>query len=67
MYKNILAEMARRGLTKSDVAKAISCSEATFRQKIRGKQDFKVSEINALLSLFGNLQFEYLFSTEANV
>lgn len=60
MYNNILAEIARKGLKRCDVAKKIGITEATLRAKIQGKQDFKQNEINALLSLFGTT-YEYLF------
>lgn len=62
MYRNIVAEMARNGYTRALVAKKLKLSVATFRKKIAGKSDFKNSEIEKLLSLFGNnVSFEYLF------
>lgn len=62
MYRNILAEMTRNGLTREDVAKKLKLSLPSFRKKISGEVDFKLSEIKTLISLFGNnVSFEYLF------
>lgn len=61
MYKNILAEMARKSMTRSDIAEHLNIAEPTLRKKLRGEQDFKISEITTLLSLFGEVSFEYLF------
>ena len=62
MYMNILAEMTRNGLTREEVAKKLNLSLPSFRKKISGEIDFKLSEIKILISLFGNnVSFEYLF------
>lgn len=62
MYNNILAEMARNGFTREEVAKKLNLALPTFRKKMNGEVDFKQSEINFLLSLFGeNITYEYLF------
>lgn len=62
MYNNILAEMARNGFTREDMAKKLNLALPTFRKKMKGEVDFKQSEINFLLSLFGeNMTYEYLF------
>lgn len=62
MYMNILAEMTRNGLTREDVAKKLNLSLPSFRKRLTGQIDFKLSEINTLISLFGNnVSFEYLF------
>jgi hypothetical protein len=59
---NILAEMTRNGLTREDVAKKLNLSLPSFRKRLTGQIDFKLSEINTLISLFGNnVSFEYLF------
>lgn len=63
MYKNILAEMARNGLTREEVAKKLGLALPTFRKKMKGEVDFKQSEIDSLLSLFGEkVTYEYLFT-----
>lgn len=63
MYMNILAEMTRNGMTREDVAKKLNLSLPSFRKKLAGKIDFKLTEIKILISLFGNnVSFEYLFA-----
>lgn len=63
MYMNIVAEMARNGMTREDVAKKLNLSLPSFRKKLTGQVDFKASEIKTLISLFGNkVSFEYLFT-----
>ena len=62
MYRNVLAEMTRIGMTREEVAKKLNLSVVSFRKKISGEVDFKLSEIKMLISLFGNnVSFEYLF------
>jgi len=62
MYRNVLAEMTRNGMTREEVAKKLNLSVVSFRKKISGEVDFKLSEIKMLISLFGNnVSFEYLF------
>lgn len=62
MYFNVLAEMARAGMTREYLAKKLGVSLPTLRRKINGEIDFKLSEIKILISLFGNnVSFEYLF------
>lgn len=63
MYMNILAEMTRNGMTREDLAKKLNLSLPSFRKKIAGQIDFKLTEIKILISLFGNnVSFEYLFA-----
>lgn len=65
MYRNIIAEMVRNGMTRAFVAKKLKISVATLRKKIAGESDFKNSEVEILLSLFGNnATFEYLFEVK---
>lgn len=62
MYMNLIAEMARIGMTREEVAKKLDLSLPSLRKKIAGEIDFKLSEIKILISLFGNVSFEYLFA-----
>ena len=62
MYMNFLAEMTRNGFTREEIAKKLDLSLPSFRKKLSGQIDFKMSEIKKIISLFGNnLSFEYLF------
>ena len=62
MYRNIIAEMARVGMTREEVANKLNLSLPALRKRISGDMDFKLSEIKILISLFGNVSFEYLFA-----
>jgi len=49
MYNNIMAEIARLGLSKTKVAKELGMNRNTFHFKIVGKYDWKLEELNRLL------------------
>lgn len=61
MFKNILAEMARNSLKRSELANILNVTEHTLRKKLSGEQDFKFSEIETMLQLFKDVNYEYLF------
>ena len=45
------AAMARKGLTKKDVAHALNISEVTLWRKLKRGGDFSREEINSLINL----------------
>lgn len=45
------AAMARKGITKKDVARALNISEVTLWRKLKRGGDFSRSEINTLIEL----------------
>ncbi|MDD7511021.1 MAG: HTH domain-containing protein [Peptostreptococcaceae bacterium] len=62
MHKNLNAEMARYEITVSDIAKLLSCSERTVKNKISGITPFTYKEaITIRNEFFNNLETEYLF------
>ena len=61
MYKNLLAEMARVGMTKKELAKKIGLSEASITNKMSGFREWKISEVKAITKLFPDVDFNYLF------
>ena len=61
MYLNILAEMARRRLTKTKMAEELEMSPWTFDHKLKNETEFTLNEIRKLQSIFGGCTFEYLF------
>lgn len=67
MYLNILAEMARRQLTKAQMAQKLNMSVWTFDRKIKGESSFTVEEIIEIQNIFKDSKctFEYLFNTGA--
>lgn len=65
MFFNILAEMARRGMSKAEMSKILGISLDTFNKKLRGSSDFTVAEIFKMQEVFNDsgCTFEYLLST----
>ena len=61
MFPNLNAELARYGLTESDVATWISCTPKTVKNKLNGQTEFTLSEILAISSHFHELSISYLF------
>ena len=63
MYLNILAEMARRQITKAQMAQKLNMSAWTFDRKLKGESSFTVEEIIEIQNVFNDSKctFEYLF------
>lgn len=63
MFPNLKAEMARKNVTISDLARAIHRTDRSVRDKVSGKGDFSWSEINTIRDQFFHGQsIGYLFS-----
>lgn len=60
MYGNLMAEMARNGLSARDLSVAVGVSYDTMLSKLNGKRDFKLSEMKTIQKLFGQT-LDYLF------
>jgi len=66
MLKNLVAEMARRQVTRRDIARTLGISYGTVIVKIKGDYDFTVSEAQKIRNTyFPDLTIEYLFAKEA--
>jgi hypothetical protein len=52
MFPNLKAEMARKNVTISDLARAIHRTDRSVRDKVSGKGDFSWSEINTIRDQF---------------
>lgn len=59
MFANLLAEIARHGMSKADVAKLLNISENTLRWKLNGQRPFLLDEIYTLATTF-NVSLDYL-------
>lgn len=55
MYRNLRAEIARRGLSTALMAEVLGCGVSTVCARLRGEQDWKLKECRALKEL---LQYE---------
>lgn len=65
MYKNLEAEMVRKGITRQDVADLIEVSYNTARNKINGNNQFLLDEAYKVKKeFFPELSFEYLFEKQ---
>lgn len=50
---NIRAQMARNGLYQFEVGLALGLSQAQISERLRGRVEFRLSEIERLAGLFG--------------
>lgn len=65
MYGNLRAELARKGMGVSDIAKAIGTTERTAKNKLSGKSEFSLFEtIKIRDAIFPGWSVEVLFSDE---
>jgi hypothetical protein len=62
MYPNLEAEIARKAITKTELADTIEMPRTTFTQKISGKFEFTVAEAKRIQErVFPEYSLEYLF------
>lgn len=62
-YPTLIAELARRGIKKKEVAKSISISERALYNKLCGKTDFTWQEIQMIANtFFPGIDKDVLFS-----
>ena len=65
MLSNLIAEMARIGINRSDLAKATGLSYGTILKKVNGEYEFDMSEAKKIKQkFFPDLSLEYLFEKE---
>lgn len=68
MYGNLRAEMARREISRSDIAKAIGTTEKTVKNKMTGISGFSFYEALTIRdTFFSDWNVEKLFSDEADI
>lgn len=62
MYRNLEAEMARKGVSKSDLAKCLGVRYATVIDKTKGRSQFSMAEAFKIKEhFFSSCSLEYLF------
>ena len=66
MFPNIEAERARRGLTKSELAKRLNISDSTLKNWMCGKTEIPSSKIIELAKLFGT-STDYLLGLTSDI
>lgn len=62
MFRNLEAEIVRKGMSYMEFASAIAMNYKTFRTKLSGKTEFCLDEMKTIKETIGNdYTFEYLF------
>lgn len=65
MYKNLEAEMARKGIKRKDISKLLNVRYATVVQKLNGRYRFNLDEAFMIKEqCFPELSLEYLFDSD---
>lgn len=63
MYANLKAEMAKKSITRRQIARTLSLHENTVKNKIAGKSHFSIEESFLLKkTYFPDLTLKYLFA-----
>lgn len=65
MFRNLLAEMARRKVTAKDLAEKLGITDGTMSGKMNGKSSFSLKEANQIKNILGtDIPIEELFQNE---
>lgn len=65
MYRNLEAELARRGMTKTQIAKELGITLGTLSLKLSGKYKLTLPEAIKIKKILNvDLPIEYLFKSE---
>lgn len=64
MFKNLELEMFKKDVSITFLAKEMGISESAMRNKLKGQNEFKFSEIQKLLKFFPACDWNYLFAQE---
>lgn len=61
------AEIAKNGIKKKDIAKALGIKDRTLSLKLTGKTEFVLSEIMYIRSLFPECSVDELFACDKKI
>ena len=64
MFRNLNAELSRIGMKTEAFARVIGVSKKTANNKLAGRTEFTLSEIEKTAALFPNVSIDYLFARE---
>ena len=64
MFNNLRAEMARQKLTMKDLSEHTGIGYESFKNKMSGATEFKLSEMVLIKAEFPDCSMDYLFATE---
>lgn len=63
--RNLIAEMARYGVTNVDIKNLLNCSDRTVTNKLSGETEFSFSEATKIRdTYFIGFRLEYLFAPD---
>lgn len=62
MYPNLELEMFKKKVTTRQLADACGISESAMRNKIKGRNEFLLSEIEKILDIFPDVSWNVLFA-----
>lgn len=64
-YPNLVGEMAKVGMTQSELAKRLGRTQGTTSQKLSGKSKFTIDECFVIKRIIGStLSLDVLFSND---
>lgn len=62
MFRNLQAEIVRKGMNNVEFASAVEMNYRTFSKKMQGKTEFCLDEMKAIQKVIGNdCSLDYLF------
>lgn len=61
MFKNLNAELARKGINVNILANFLGVTPKTIRNKLCGKTEFTLSELQKISKIFPECSMDYLF------
>ncbi len=65
MYRNLNAELARKGIKRSDLAKELKVTPSTISQKLNGKTLITLQEAKRIKNALGvEMELETLFASQ---
>ena len=66
MYRNLDAELKRKGMTRGELAKRMSITASTMSMKLNGKSDITLKEAMQIKGIINvDIPLEELFMTQA--
>lgn len=70
LYPNLIAELARRSMTLTELAERLGISRATLYNKLYGISNLTLKDITTIQEILksdndGDLSLDYLFQTKA--
>lgn len=67
MYRNLEAELARKGISRADIADALGVAVATVSEKLNNAGRMKLGEAMTIRdTFFPNMTVDYLFERDIN-